>query len=142
MKNFKVLPVIVLTILFATNAHAQKTTLSKNEVPVEIANYINQNFKDHKIRKVTKEINNNKTKYEIKLNSKVELEFNEAFKIKEIDSKYGVAFHLLPIQVAEYVQSHYPDLKITEWKLNEHGQKVELSNDTEIQFDLDGNFIK
>lgn len=142
MKYPKVLTVIVLAILFALKANAQKTTLSNNEVPIEITTYIDQNFKDHKIRKVIKEIGNNIAEYEIKLNRRVELEFDESFKIKEIESKFGVSTHLLPSRIVEYLQAHYPDFKITEWKLNEHGQKVELSNGSEIQFDPNGNFIK
>ena len=84
MKNQKVLTAMVLAILFSAQANAQKTKLSKNEVPIKITNYINQNFKDHKIKKVIKEINNNIAEYEIKLNKKVELEFDESFKISSI----------------------------------------------------------
>ena len=142
MKNQKVLTAMVLAILFSAQANAQKTKLSKNEVPIKITNYINQNFKDHKIKKVIKEINNNIAEYEIKLNKKVELEFDESFKIKEIDSKFGVSTLHLPTPIVEYVQAHYPDFIIIEWKLNEHGQEVELSNGSEIQFNPNGNFIK
>lgn len=142
MKNLKGLTVIVFAILYTANANAQKKILSNNEVPIEITNYINQNFKAYKIRKVVKEVQNNETEYEVKLNEKVELEFDEGFKIKEIESKDGVSTQLLPNQVVKYVQAQYVNLKIVEWKLNEHGQKVELSNNTEIQFDVNGNFIK
>ena len=95
-----------------------------------------------KTSKTIKEINNNIAEYEIKLNKKVELEFDESFKIKEIDSKFGVSTLLLPTPIVEYVQAHYPDFIIIEWKLNEHGQEVELSNGSEIQFNPNGNFIK
>ena len=61
MKNQKVLTAMVLAILFSAQANAQKTKLSKNEVPIKITNYINQNFKDHKIKKVINFDRKNKT---------------------------------------------------------------------------------
>lgn len=133
---------IVLAVLFSVKANAQKTTLPKEEIPVEITNYINQNFKDCKLRKAIKELDNNEVEYEVRLNKNIELEFDETFKIKEIDSKHEFPSQLLSVKLVEYVQTHYPDLKIREWKLIEHGQKLELSNGSEIQFDLSGNFIK
>lgn len=133
---------IVLAVLFSVKANAQKITLSKEEVPVEITNYINQNFKDCKLRKVIKELNDGEVEYEVRLNKNIELEFDEDFKIKEIDSKHEFPNQLLSVKLVEYIQTHYPDLKIREWKLNKLRQKIELSNGSEIQFDLNGNFIQ
>lgn len=133
---------IVLAVLFSVKANAQKITLSKEEVPVEITNYINQNFKDCKLRKVIKELNDGEVEYEVRLNKNIELEFDETFKIKEIDSKHEFPNQLLSVKLVEYIQTHYPDLKIREWKLNKLRQKIELSNGSEIQFDLNGNFIQ
>lgn len=59
-------------------------------------------------------MDNNIDEYEIKLNRKVELEFDEAYKIKKIDSKHGVSNHLLATSIVEYVEAHYPNLKIIE----------------------------
>ncbi|SFB50105.1 PepSY-like domain-containing protein [Algoriphagus aquimarinus] len=142
MNIFKILPFIVLGILFSEKANAQKTALAENEIPLEITNYINQNFKDHKTRKVIKEISNNKVVYKIKLNRNVELEFGEAYTIREIESKLGVSMFLLPVRIVEYVQTNYPNFKVIEWELDEEGQKVELYNDIEILFDSNGNFVK
>lgn len=142
MKNLKVLTVIIVAILFVANANAQKIIIPSAEVPIEITNYVNQHFKGHQIRKVAKEMDNNKINYEVKLNKRVELEFDKNFTIIEIESKKGVSTHLLPAPIVAYIQSKYPGIKIIEWKLNEYGQEVELGNKTEIQFDANGEFVK
>lgn len=142
MKSIKFLSVITLTILFSVQVSAQKTVLTHAEIPVEIINYITQNFKDHRILKANKEVEDHTIKFETKLNKKVELEFDETFKIKEIEMKNGMPLKLIPPPIANYVQSHYPNLKVVQWKLNKKGQKIELSNKYEIQFDAKGNFIK
>lgn len=142
MKNIKIISVIVVAIFCFANVNAQKNIVPKAETPIEITNNINQHFKGHQIRKVTKEVDKNKINYEVKLNKRVELEFDENFTIIEIESKKGVSPHLLPATIVAYIQSKYPGLKIIEWKLNENGQEVELGNKTEIQFDANGEFVK
>ncbi|MBN9351266.1 MAG: PepSY-like domain-containing protein [Chitinophagaceae bacterium] len=142
MNNLKLLPIIAFAILWSANANAQKAKLSNDKIPDEITNYINHNFKDHKIRRAAKEVDKDKTEYEIILNKKVELEFDGDYKIKEIESKHGIPSQLLPSRLLEYIKVHYPDFKIIEWELNEDGHKVELSNKTEIRFNANGDYIQ
>lgn len=144
MKNLKVFKgIVVASFCFANvNAYTQKNIVPGTEVPIEITNYVNQHFKGHPIRKVTKEIDNNKINYEVKLDKRVELEFDENFTIMEIEFKKGISTHLLPTPIVAYIQSKYPGIKIIEWKINKNGQEVELGNKTEIYFNVNGDFIK
>lgn len=142
MKSLKLICAFALAVLFSVNVNAQKTALANAEIPAEITNYITQNFKEHRIIKAIKEVNVNMVEYEVTLNKKVKLEFDETLKIKEIKAKKGISLNLIPLPVANYVKSHFPDLKIIEWELNKNGQGIELNNKTEIQFDQNGNFIK
>lgn len=59
-------------------------------MPVEIVNYIKENFQKHRILKAVKEMDDDKMEFEIKLSKKVELEFDERFQIKEIEVKNGI----------------------------------------------------
>lgn len=142
MKVIKSLGAIALITLFLANASAQKTVLTNSEIPADIKNYITQNFKEHRILRAIKDIDINKIEYDIILSKKVELEFNETFKIKEIEAKKGVPLNLIPLPIANYIQNHFPDLKVVQWKLNTEGQKIELNNKYEIKFDKNGNFIR
>lgn len=142
MKNVKLLSILALTLLLSGNISAQKTILTEAEMPVEIVNYIKENFQKHRILKAVKEMDDDKMEFEIKLSKKVELEFDERFQIKEIEVKNGIPLHLIPLPVAKYVQSHYPDLKVVQWKFKKEGQKIKLDNKLKILFDKNGNFMK
>lgn len=139
MKKISLLAIIVL---FSIYTNAQKTVLKNSEVPAEISKYIVQNFKNIGIKKAIKDVDDNETTYELFLSNKMELEFDETFKIKEIEAKKGIPLNLIPLPIANYVQNHYPDLKVVEWKRNNKGQKIELKSNVKIRFDNDGNFIQ
>lgn len=142
MNKIKARLIIILGLPFSINVSAQKTYILKNEMPTEIANYVSQNFQENRIKKIIKTQNNNKKEYEIKLNENIELEFDENFKIKEIESKKGIPRNLLPSKTEDYLRTHYSDTEVIEWELNEEYQRIELKNRIRIQFDLAGNFIK
>lgn len=142
MNKTKIRLAIILGLLFSINVSAQKTYLLESEIPTEIANYVSRNFHEHRIKKIIKTQNNNKKEYEIKLNRNTELEFDENFKIKEIESKKGISRDLLPSKINDYLRTHYSDTKVTEWELNEQDQRIELKNGIRIQFDLAGNLLK
>lgn len=142
MTTLKFLLVLTFPIFMFTAAKAQKTILNNSEIPVEIKNYVTQYFKEHKIKKATKEVGNNKTEYEINLNKKVELEFDEAFNIIEIEAKNGIPFQLLPKSITNYIRNEFPNSKIVEWKFKNGVQQIELINKTKIYFDAKGTFIK
>ena len=83
-------------------------------------------------------------KYEVRLSNGVQLDFNENGNISEVDSKEGVAIpeEVLPAEIRTYVASNYADTMIESWSLDDNEQEVELSNEIDLVFDRDGNFLK
>jgi hypothetical protein len=119
-----------MLFLFASvNAYAQQKPLA----PDQIKSYVKANFANSKIIKA---------EYEVKLNNGVKLEFDGNYNIKKIESRTGLPNEVIPKKIEAYISKKYPDDKVTEWEKKGNVQEVELTNDLELIFDLNGKFLR
>lgn len=137
----KNLMLTVMAIAFAFSAYAQEQTLQKEEIPVEITNFIDQHFPSAEVVNAVKDKDEMEVSYEIELFGDIELEFNENKEIISIEGNSPLPESVIPAKLLEYVNAQYAGKKITGWELDDNQQKVELDDDTELVFDADGNFL-
>ena len=140
MKKISLILVAISLFVFS-NANAQKKYLAVSETPGQIISYINAHFPKSEIISVKKDKEVLKTEYKVKLNTMVELEFDGNFSIKKIESKSALPQSVVPEKIVAYIHKNYPNNKILEWKKEKKGQKIELDNDIDVVFDLNGNFL-
>jgi hypothetical protein len=130
MKTLKLFIGLTMLFLFANaNAYAQQ----EPQAPDQIKSYVKANFSNSKIIKA---------EYKIKLNNGTELEFDGNYDIIEIDSRTALPDEVIPQKIRAYISKNYPDNHVTEWKKKSNVQEVELTNDSELIFDLKGNFLR
>ena len=139
MKKISLILVAISLFVFS-NANAQKKYLAVSETPGQIISYINAHFPKSEIISVKKDKEVLKTEYKVKLNTMVELEFDGNFSIKKIESKSALPQSVVPEKIVAYIHKNYPNNKILEWKKEKKGQKIELDNDIDVVFDLNGKF--
>ena len=140
MKKISLILVAISLFVFS-NANAQKKYLAVSETPGQIISYINAHFPKSEIISVKKDKEVLKTEYKVKLNTMVELEFDGNFSIKKIESKSALPQSVVPEKIVAYIHKNYPNNKILEWKKEKKGQKIELDNDIDVVFDLNGKFL-
>ncbi len=119
-----------------------ETILKESEIPAEIKSYIQEHFNENTILKAKKEVEANTITYDIDLSENVELEFNSLFKITSINSTKQLPDSVIPEAILDYVKTNYSDNFITDWELEKNHQQVELNNNIELEFDLEGGFIR
>lgn len=141
MKTLKLMLALILAGVFS-QVNAQDRYLETTEYPKEITSYIETNFPDSEIISIKEEKERRKTEYEVKLRTMEELEFDEEYAIKSMESKSGLPDTVIPQKIRDYVTKNYPNRKIEEWKMKRRGQEIELDNDLELVFDFDGNFVR
>lgn len=115
------------------------------DLPETSKNLIATNFSDAEAKSVTKKDvpDTDGTVYEVHLNNNYEIDFNAQGDLTDISGNNqklpdGV---VLPA-ILQYVLDNYPsDVYIDEMDREPFGYEVELSNDVELYFDVDGNFI-
>lgn len=141
MNSLKLI-VLASTTFLSTQLMAQEEILAAEQTPEQIKSYVRANFPANKILMVKKDREFTKTDYEVKLDGNTELVFDKKFNIKEIDSKSGLSKDVVPSVIWNYVSETYPDNVITGWEKENRRQKVELDNDIDLYFNLDGKFIR
>ncbi|BDD04025.1 PepSY-like domain-containing protein [Aureibacter tunicatorum] len=136
----------IFVALFISNSHCSLADnyMDAGSLPEVVQLYIELNFPNHKIVKAKKENGFKRVKYEVMLDSYIELDFDEKGEIIEIESNRGVEIpaRALPPFVSAYLEVYMPERRIVEWEKKWNWHKVELDNDLELYFDLKGNFLK
>lgn len=130
--------------VFGFGSWAQEAEGNFVKLPNHIQEYVVTHFPDQTIRKSEVEVTVNNIVYDVKLQDGTELEFTKEGKLMQIESKKPVKEVLLPAAVVSYVQKNYPNQTILEWELEDYKnkQEVKLDNGVELEFDLNGKFIK
>ncbi|MBQ4915915.1 PepSY-like domain-containing protein [Maribacter sp. MMG018] len=149
MKKTIKIPVIAmasfLTVFTSCNDDDDNSNdiyLSETEIPETIQSYITDHFGENMILNAEKETENNEVTYEIYLTDNTNLEFNSDLDIIDIDGTSKLPDSVIPATILDYTATNYPDNYITDWELELDHQQVELDNNVELEFDMNGDFIR
>ena len=117
-------------------------------LPQNSQDFIRENFASETVEAVKKEDGwfnwGDHEMYEVVFANGIELDFNKAGEITEIDSKNEepIPLEVLPGEIGSYVENKYKDKHIILWEKDDDGQKVELADGIALVFDTNGNFVK
>ena len=130
------------------NLTAQRSDdhISTASLPQAILDYISTNYPENTIKEAEIEDNNN---YEVELNDGTELVFDAQGNFRGIDDDVDEDFDdediapaNLPANIREFITTYFPGTTVEEAERENNGNfEVELSNDEELIFDADGNFL-
>ena len=133
-----------ILVIFAFSSIQAQSTNARPEVAPKINSFIHKYFPGKSIvkYKYKMEVNKKVSEYKIYLDDFTKLKFNTKFEVIEIEGDSRLPDSVIPSKIASYVKAKYPDLFIVEWERKANKQEVELNNDLELEFDLDGNFLR
>ena len=143
MKKLQILGILLTLglLLIATSCDDDKG-LSENEIPNEITTFITTHFPSNNIIRATKDKDGSRVSYDVTLSGNVKLEFNSQREITDIDSNTKLPDSVIPQAIRDYVTENYPNNFITDWELEDNHQQVGLDNDIDLEFTMDGEFIR
>ena len=143
MKKLQVLGILATLglLLFAASCDEEKG-LSENEIPNEITTYVTTHFPTNNIIRVTEDKDGTRKSYDVVLSWNIKLEFNRQREITDIDSSSRLPDSVIPQAIRDYASENYPDNFITDWELEDNHQQVGLNNDVDLEFTMDGEFIR
>lgn len=134
--------IMLLAMTFTMMSCQKETTLDASKTPTEINTYVSTHFPSNKIIKATEEKKGNTTKYEVKLDGNISLEFNQNKEIVEIESLTKLPDSVIPEKIRNYTTTNYQTNFIKEWELNTADQKIKLDSGVELVFSLEGEFLR
>lgn len=118
--------------------------ISETELPRRAQSFITACFVGDPVSSIEKDYNSYGTEYEVELASGAEVDFNYDGTWRKISAAPGkmLADNFVPKEIAEYIGKEYPGAKATKILKNDKGYEVELSNDHDLHFDSDAQFVR
>lgn len=132
---------IASAFLVSVSYFSQESTITAQQLPAAVTQYVKTNFSGRTLSQISQEKKMGKTEYEIHLDNGTKLEFNNST-INEIESTEKLPDSVIPKNILAYVNKNYPQNFITEWKLSNTKQKVELNSGVELEFNKKGQFLR
>ena len=119
-----------------------ENVIPEAKIPAELKSYVTTHFSSNTINKAVEDMDDNVLTYDVFLSGNVALEFDSNFNITDIDSNSELPDSVIPEAILTYVAANYASNFITDWELEMDHQQVELNNNTELEFKMDGTFIR
>jgi hypothetical protein len=111
-------------------------------VPVQATAFIDQYFPESSVVLVEIENDEGTREYSVWLNDGTKIEFDMQGDWKRVGrKKTGVPSILIPDTIMQYVKTHYPNNVVTKFSKKEYGYKLELSDDMDLRFNKQFQFI-
>src|SRR5690606_11687108 len=145
---FKLMSLTVLLAAFVScrsdDDNNNQAAVGYAELPEQSKLLIEGNFQGATATRVTKNntAEQDGTLYEVELSNNFEIDFDSEGALINISGENKqIPDNLVLPAILQYVKDTYPDLFIEEIDRENNGYEVELSNDVELYFDLEGNFV-
>ena len=125
-------------------AAAQDKKVEFNDLPADAINFVRQYFLVADITSVWKDTDYNDEEYSVIFKDGLKVEFNGEGDWKEIKVHRGkVPDHVVPEKILAHVRATFPfeSIKEVSRNLTKKRYKAELTDDQELKFDENFNFI-
>lgn len=114
-----------------------------DQLPTEAKAFVNLHFSAQSITKVEQEKDGNTvTGYDVTLNNGVKLDFDAQGNIHQVESNSKLPDTMVPAKILLYVANNHVGVFIKEWERRATEQEVGLSNNVDLVFDLEGNYVR
>lgn len=149
MKKIILTGFITLSILFSTtscnNDDDRESIITSADLPTTSDTFVSTYFPNATYLTVKKQnkADNDNSIYDVFLTNGFEIDFDAAGNWIDIDGNHqAIPVELIPEKINTYVTANYANLFITSIDKEHTSIEVELSNNLELVFDLQGNFLQ
>lgn len=138
-----------LSILFATTScdsdDDRESIIASADLPITASTFVNSYFPNAVYLTVKKQnkADNDSSIYDIFLTNGFEIDFDATGNWINIDGNHQpIPVELIPEKINTYVTANYANLFVTSIDKEPNYTEVDLSNNLELIFDLQGNFLR
>ena len=135
-------PMVSCTDDDSSNNNGNQDGQIVTDVCEPIKNYVSTHFPNATIRKVERDIENGRVEFDVYLSDQSELEFFEDCTVHEVETRNGLPASVIPSPIAVDAASRFPGAIIVKWELYPNYQEIQLANGTEVEYTLEGVFIR
>lgn len=134
----------IFTIVFSTFVFGceKETIIPNTNIPTEIKEFTQTHFPNNSILQLIKDKDIFSKTYDLLMDKGISLEFNRNYKIIGIDSDSKLPDSVIPEKLRSYVNTNYSGSYITDWNIDGNIQQIQLNNGLELDFNLNGDFVR
>lgn len=137
MKN--IFLIMICTLSFSLVALADKPS-TIDALPKTAQEFLSTYFAKSKIASVM--LDESDGDFKVKLENGVKVEFNKIGSWTEIEGLTSLPKGLVSSNIYDYVAHNYKKVKVVKIERDKKGFEIELADGRELEFDLNGNFVK
>lgn len=116
---------------------------NEQDIPAGAQDFIKEYFPKSSVVLVETDNDDEGMEYCVWLNDGTKVEFDLQGVWKRVSrNKTGVPAKLVPTTISDFVKTNYPGNIISKLSKKTYGYKIELSDDMDLRFDFQGNFIE
>lgn len=143
MKNsIKYIALTLIMFSFSLTSCAQDKIIPSSELPSEIKTYLKTHFPNNTVLQATVDKELFSKSYEVILQDNFTLEFDSKHRVTDISSKSELPNSVIPKPILDYIKTNYPNNTITDWELDDKNQQIELENGINLEFNMQGEFLR
>lgn len=132
---------VALTAVILIGCYQEKV-LTASEIPSEITEYVSTHFPNNNLLQAVEDRDGLTKTYDVVLSDNITLEFNRKKEITDIDGNTKLPDTVIPNEISQYVATNFPNNVITDWELEDQHQQVGLDNGADLEFTMNGDFIR
>lgn len=125
--------------------HDDEVIVATSETPACIQDFVNTHFNGIAIARIKKDINDYDY-YSARLANGFELEFSKDCEWLDVDCHRSAVpqtiLDLLPAEIMQYINANYSNRTVRSIDKERYGYEIELNGDIDLEFDLDGKFLR
>ena len=142
-KSVFFLAALMCMMMNSVATFANDRIIPAEQLPAAAKTFIQKNFPGQAVSYAKLDRDFNKTTYEVCLSNGVELEFDKNGAMDKVDCHYSaVPANLVPATIANYVKTHFAGATVVKIDKERYGYDVELSNDLDLKFNAQGQFLR
>ncbi|MDE6270403.1 MAG: PepSY-like domain-containing protein [Muribaculaceae bacterium] len=145
MKKYLFLALVLILGVSAFTACSEDDNLVvPADLPQAAQTFMERYFSGTEVLSVKKEGKHSDTEYTVKLRNGYEVEFDATGNWTDVDAPAGktIPDGIAPNPIANYVAEEYPGMGINEISRDYKGYDVELVTGLDLEFDIEGNFLR
>lgn len=143
MKLNKTLAILAILTVSLTACADHQHLVEYSALPAQAQTFIKKFFNVADIAYIERERDDLQTEYSVHLKNATEIDFDHQGNLESVDcQRSAVPNGIIPQVIVDYIQLHYPELFAVKYTIDYRHIEIELNTGIELEFDLEGNFIR
>lgn len=136
------LSALAIATLAVTPTMAEDVAITAQKLPQAAQSFLKAHYPQNKVLSAMHDRDVTDNDYTVYLEDGTKIEFDGSGKWESVKNHNGkIPAGVVPAEIQNYIATHYQSLGIEKIERKRYGYEVELTNDLDMKFSLNGKFL-